>query len=185
MQSVNEKAMAFRKDIEKCIKDKHEDVITRFGALIAQGLIDAGGRNVVATMFSKTGAVKQGAAVGFLLFTQMWYWYPLLHGISLALMPTDLVGLNKNLKMPKKFTFECDVTGAKGGVSQAAFQYPKPEETKKEEDKDIKTTVLSTAKVGLKRSGTKGGMTLKHPRNSLSVVIRLIESIGLGEVVFF
>ena len=104
MQSVSEAATKFRADITRCVADKYEDVITRFGALIAQGLIDAGGRNVCANFFAKSGAVRRGAAVGFLLFSQLWYWYPMIHGLALSFNPTAVIGLNADLKMPKGFS---------------------------------------------------------------------------------
>eukprot|EP00173_Palmaria_palmata_P003948 Plantae.Rhodophyta-Palmaria_palmata.ctg4441.p1 GENE.Plantae.Rhodophyta-Palmaria_palmata.ctg4441~~Plantae.Rhodophyta-Palmaria_palmata.ctg4441.p1 ORF type:complete len:268 (+),score=55.30 Plantae.Rhodophyta-Palmaria_palmata.ctg4441:22-804(+) len=35
------------------------------------------------------------------MFTQFWYWFPLVHFIGLSIKPAALVGLNKDLKMPK------------------------------------------------------------------------------------
>ena len=51
MQNVNEAGTTFRGEVSRCIGDKHEDVICRFGALLAQGILDAGGRNMTATFF--------------------------------------------------------------------------------------------------------------------------------------
>jgi len=154
MQSVTEKATKFRSDISTCIGNKHEDVITRFGALLGQGIIDAGGRNMCASFFSKSGAVRQGAACGFLLFTQMWYWFPLIHTLSLAFTSTAIIGLNKDLKMPKGFSFTSDVSGVKG-VKNATFQYPAPEETKKKEEVVKTTAILSTASKAARRAASK------------------------------
>lgn len=67
----NEKAKEFREKLFKVIGDKHEDTMTRFGACIAQGLIDAGGRNVCAKFMSRSGVLQAGTAVGFCLFTQV------------------------------------------------------------------------------------------------------------------
>lgn len=94
---VSEKATKFREELNRAVGDKHEDSISRFGALLGQGLVDAGGRNVCASFFSKSGALRQGAACGLLLFTQTWYWFPLMHTISLAMKPSICVGLNKVL----------------------------------------------------------------------------------------
>ena len=44
-----------------------------------------------------------GGAIGMAMFVQMWYWFPLIHFISLPLMPTALIGLTEKLKMPKNF----------------------------------------------------------------------------------
>jgi len=154
MQSVSEAAEKFRTDLSRCCGDKHEDPITRFGALLGQGIIDAGGRNVCASFFAKSGAVRQGAAVGFLLFCQMWYWFPLVHGLSLSFNPTAIIGLNKGLKMPKNFSFKSDVRDVKG-VKQSSFDYPAAEETKKSEEVVKAKAVLSTA---AKKGKVKAGV---------------------------
>ena len=57
-------------------------------------------------MYSK-GNLRLGGAIGMAMFVQMWYWFPLIHFISLPLMPTALIGLNKDFKMPKQFSATC------------------------------------------------------------------------------
>ena len=79
----------------KVINDKHEDVMAKFGAIIAQGIIDAGGRNVTVSLQSRTGHTNMLGVVGMLVFTQYWYWFPLSHFLSLAFQPTAVIGLNK------------------------------------------------------------------------------------------
>jgi 26S proteasome regulatory subunit N2 len=72
------------------------------------------------------------------MFSQYWYWYPLLNFLSLSLTPTALIGLNKDLKVPKSFTF---ISNAKPSM----YKYPdflKKEENKKGEK--VETAVLST-----------------------------------------
>lgn len=41
-EAQNPKADKIRKLLEKVIQDKHEDVIARFGATLATGIMDAG-----------------------------------------------------------------------------------------------------------------------------------------------
>eukprot|EP01053_Blabericola_migrator_P013468 Blabericola_migrator_1__13467@NODE_973_length_5857_cov_179_640933_g675_i0_p2_GENE_NODE_973_length_5857_cov_179_640933_g675_i0NODE_973_length_5857_cov_179_640933_g675_i0_p2_ORF_typecomplete_len778_score189_15PC_rep/PF01851_22/3_7e03PC_rep/PF01851_22/0_0012PC_rep/PF01851_22/0_00017PC_rep/PF01851_22/5e07PC_rep/PF01851_22/5_5e06PC_rep/PF01851_22/0_0024PC_rep/PF01851_22/5_5e02HEAT_2/PF13646_6/67HEAT_2/PF13646_6/4_8e06HEAT_2/PF13646_6/7_9e11HEAT_2/PF13646_6/2_3e06HEAT_2/PF13646_6/3_6e03HEAT_EZ/PF13513 len=68
--------------------DKKDDVMARVGAIIGLGLLDAGGRNVTSSFFSHRGLLKREAVVGYLLFSQYWYWYPLLLTVSLTMTPT-------------------------------------------------------------------------------------------------
>merc|ERR1712217_743172 len=115
-----------------------EDVMTRFGAILANGIMDAGGRNACSSMFSTAGVLRPGAAIGFCLFTQMWYWFPLIHMFSLTLVPNALVGLTDKLKIPKNFQFKC-------GARPSLFAYPEPlQPPKKEEAAKVATAVLST-----------------------------------------
>lgn len=85
------------------IEDKHEDILSRMGAILSQGIINAAGRNATISMITRDGNLRQNAIIGIMLFMQHWYWYPMLNFLSLALSPTALIGLNKSLKVPKNF----------------------------------------------------------------------------------
>jgi 26S proteasome regulatory subunit N2 len=98
-ETLNPKAAAVRKIFEKIIGDKHEDAMAKFGAALAQGIIDAGGRNVTISLQSKAGSNNVPAIVGMALFTQFWYWFPLAHLLSLAFTPTAIIGVNRDLKV--------------------------------------------------------------------------------------
>lgn len=87
-----------RKLYEKVIADKHEDSLAKFGATIAQGIIDAGGRNVTISLQSKAGTPDMTSIVGMTMFCQFWYWYPMAHGLSLSFSPTAIIGLDVDLK---------------------------------------------------------------------------------------
>eukprot|EP00397_Hematodinium_sp_SG-2012_P009083 GEMP01009157.1.p1 GENE.GEMP01009157.1~~GEMP01009157.1.p1 ORF type:complete len:1088 (+),score=230.50 GEMP01009157.1:69-3266(+) len=140
MQS-NDKAKLtkFREEVMKVASSKHEDVITRFGAILAQGILDAGGRNLSVSFVSKAGNLRMGAAVGFMLYSQMWYWFPLINCLSLAMSPSCIIGLNEKLQIPKDFSFHC-------GVSPSTFAYPDPVIPPKKEESVKTTAVLSTLK---------------------------------------
>src|ERR1700761_4874663 len=84
---------------QKIISDKHEDPMARFGAVLGQGFIDAGGRNVTISLQSMVGSSNASSIVGMALFCQFWYWYPLAHCACLAFEPTALIGLNSELKV--------------------------------------------------------------------------------------
>ena len=75
-----------------------------------------------------------GGAVGLMMFLQYWYWYPLMHMLSLAFAPTVLIGLNKDFNMPTNFNVICH-------APPSMFAYPKVDE-KKEDEKKMKRRLL-------------------------------------------
>ncbi|KAM4694325.1 LOW QUALITY PROTEIN: 26S proteasome non-ATPase regulatory subunit 1 [Discoglossus pictus] len=134
------KVIQFRQLYSKVINDKHDDVMAKFGAILAQGILDAGGHNVTISLQSRTGHTHMPSVVGVLVFTQFWFWFPLSHFLSLAFTPTCVIGLNKDLKMPKvQYRSNC---------KPSTFAYPAPLEVPKEKEKEkVSTAVLSiTAK---------------------------------------
>uniref|UniRef100_A0A6Q2YY96 26S proteasome non-ATPase regulatory subunit 1 n=1 Tax=Esox lucius TaxID=8010 RepID=A0A6Q2YY96_ESOLU len=134
------KVNQFRQLYSKVINDKHDDVMAKFGAILAQGILDAGGRNVTISLQSRTGHTHMPSVVGLLVFTQFWFWFPLSHFLSLAFTPTAIIGLNKDLKMPKvQYRSNC---------KPSTFAYPPALEVPKEKEKEkVSTAVLSiTAK---------------------------------------
>ena len=72
------------------------------------------------------------------LFMQHWYWYPMLNFVTLAMTPTAMIAVNKDLKVPKSFQVKLN-------AKPSLFKYP--EFLKKEENKEkakVETAVLST-----------------------------------------
>lgn len=132
------KTTFFRSLYSEVITNKHEDVMAKYGAILAQGIIDAGGRNVTVSLQSRTGHTNLQAVVGMLVFTQYWYWFPLAHCLSLAFTPTCLIGLNSDLKMPK--------VEIRSAARPSLYAYPAPLEEKKTEEREkVATAVLSIA----------------------------------------
>uniref|UniRef100_A0A3P8W745 26S proteasome non-ATPase regulatory subunit 1 n=1 Tax=Cynoglossus semilaevis TaxID=244447 RepID=A0A3P8W745_CYNSE len=143
------KVNQFRQLYSKVINDKHDDVMAKFGAILAQGILDAGGRNVTISLQSRTGHTHMPSVVGLLVFTQFWFWFPLSHFLSLAFTPTAIIGLNKDLKMPKvQYRSNC---------KPSTFAYPPALEVPKEKEKEkVSTAVLSiTAKAKKKEKEKK------------------------------
>merc|ERR1712051_352347 len=134
------KVKDFRAMYAKVISEKHEDVMAKFGAILAQGIIDAGGRNVTVSLQSRTGHTNMMAVVGMLVFTQYWYWFPLSHFLALAFTPSCVIALNSELDMP--------VLQYRSNAKPLTYAYPPAlEETKKESKEKVATAVLSiTAK---------------------------------------
>jgi 26S proteasome regulatory subunit N2 len=142
------KVKTLRETLMKVITDKHDDVIAKYGAIIAQGILDAGGRNVSLCLQTRNGQTDMNAVVGLLIFTQFWYWYPLAHFLSLAFQPTSLITLNQDLKMPKiEFL---------SNASPSCFGYPPPMEEKKGDKKEkVEKAVLSITDKKKKRDAEK------------------------------
>lgn len=70
------------------ISDQYGDDVVKFGAILAQGIIDGGGRNVSISLESKVGHTNMLTIVGLLLFTQYQHCICLAHCLSLAFTPT-------------------------------------------------------------------------------------------------
>lgn len=120
------------------IKNKHEDALAKFGATLAQGIVDAGGRNVTINLeHSQTNTLNIKAIVGLTVFAQSWYWFPLAHFLSLLFAPTSIIGVKEDLKAPK---LDINVH-----TSPEFFQYPpRVEESKEKQPGKMATAVLST-----------------------------------------
>lgn len=154
----------FREHLHSVITDKHQTIMTKSGAILASGILDAGGRNMVVSLHSRAGFMKMGGVVGLVLWLQYWYWYPLMNFFSLALQPTMLIGLNKDFNIPKSFSVKCS-------APPSMFAYPKFEEKKEDKRDKIVTAVLSTtAKTRareVRKEARKSGRNLSR-ENSMS-----------------
>lgn len=130
-----------RKLFASTIGDKHQSQMAKFGALLATGIIDAGGRNCSISLVSRSGLIRQPAVVGMMLFLHHWYWYPSVHFLSLAFSPAAVIAVNERFKMPK-FQWHSN-------ARPSLFAYP-PDlvEEKKQTKTKVSTAVLSYTKKG-------------------------------------
>jgi len=148
------KIRSFREKLATIISEKHQSTLTKMGAILATGILDAGGRNCSINLGSRNGFIKMSSAVGLALWLQHWHWYPMMHMFSLVLSPTCTIGLNKDFKYPKNFEIICN-------AKPSQFAYPKKLEEKKEEKKKrVETVTLSTTakeKARLARKRAKMG----------------------------
>ncbi|KPV74060.1 uncharacterized protein RHOBADRAFT_49993 [Rhodotorula graminis WP1] len=147
-ETSHPKVASTRAIYKTILADKHADPMAKFGAALSQGIIDAGGRNVTISMQNKSGSGNMPAIVGMALFAQFWYWFPLAHCLSLAFTPTAIIGVNKDLNLPK-FEF---VSNAK--PSLFAYQ-PATKPPTKEAVEKVKTAVLSTTAKATARAKAK------------------------------
>ncbi|KAH3746114.1 proteasome regulatory particle base subunit [Pelomyxa schiedti] len=91
------------------VTEKGEELLSKMGAILSTGIINAGGRNTTVSLLSPTGPVNFIAAVGLAIFCQHWYWFPYVHFLSLSLMPTTIIGLDADLNIVPSFKYKSDV----------------------------------------------------------------------------
>ncbi len=89
---------ALKETLDKVINDKDEHILVRFGGILAQSITEVGGRNCILNLVSNSGNNKMGAIVGLALFTQYYYWFPMIHFIHLAVEPCILHAVDANLR---------------------------------------------------------------------------------------
>lgn len=138
MEQHESRQKALRDRISSLHGNRGAETMARMGAIMAAGILDAGGRNATIGMRSNSGTFRRTSVIGMALFVQYWYWHPMSYTISLALAPTALIGVDSTLAAPKDFTARCD-------CKPSVFAYPAavPTEDKKSKEK-MPTAVLST-----------------------------------------
>jgi len=144
------KVKEIRQQLMEIIGDnyKQQSPMAKFGAIIALGIIDAGGRNMTIALSSRSGHMNVSAIVGIAIFVQYWYWYPFLLFLSLALTPTAIIAVNSQLEMPQY--------KIKSNAKPSLFAYPA--EVKEVEEKTVKavpTAQLSITKKQQQRKDKK------------------------------
>ena len=132
------KVATIKKLFKRMTSDRNEELLSRMGSIISNGIINAAGRNATISLTTRDGNIRQNAITGLVLFMQHWYWYPMLNFVTLALTPTAMIAVNKDLKVPKSFQVKLN-------AKPSLFKYPdflKKEEGKTKEK--VETAVLST-----------------------------------------
>lgn len=138
-EKENPKVREFRQLIEKKVADRKEDVCTKFGCILASGLIDAGGRNCTFSLHRDRHRLDK-AVVGMFMFTQYWYWFPYALMVSLAMQPTCFIGLNDALEMPE-YTFKSNAPPSQFAPPKSVLQ-----EKKEVKSTGVQAVVLSTTR---------------------------------------
>ncbi|GAA5903367.1 proteasome regulatory particle base subunit RPN2 [Sporobolomyces salmoneus] len=153
-EASSPRVASVRQNYTKILSDKHEDAMAKFGAALSQGIIDAGGRNVTISMQNKSGSGNMPAIVGMALFQQFWHWFPLAHCLSLAFTPTAIIGINKDLAIPK-FEFVCNAKPSLHAYPPAT-KPPTKETVEKVKTAVLSTTAKATARQKAKEAEQKG-----------------------------
>ena len=139
--------------------------MTKYGAILAQGIIDAGGRSVTVSLQSRTGHTSVLAVVGMLVFTQYQYWFPLSHFLSLAFQPTAVIGLNSNLDM--------SVMKLQSSVKPCFYSFP-PNFDEKNKDK-VTPLVLSITDKQKKKEAEKKGKDVDENNDEKKVRMDVVD----------
>ena len=132
MQTGEEESRAFRDTLNSCVTSKHEGPLSRFGAVLGMGILDAGGRNC--ELISGT---NRQATLAKLLFSLHWNWYPMALFLGLALKPTGLFLVDAQGRIPD---------GPTGWLIPRELAdktaYPKPIQPKTEDKPELVTTAV-------------------------------------------
>eukprot|EP01062_Namystynia_karyoxenos_P019298 TRINITY_DN1724_c0_g1_i3.p1 TRINITY_DN1724_c0_g1~~TRINITY_DN1724_c0_g1_i3.p1 ORF type:complete len:1120 (+),score=514.38 TRINITY_DN1724_c0_g1_i3:98-3361(+) len=139
----------FRELLVTKMGDRYTDQMVKYGAIMAMGIIDCGGRNQLIALH-KSGHNLIKPIVGMHLFTQFWYWFPYTLMLSLAFQPTCLIALNKELRMPK-YKFKSNAAPSQFGVPKKGSG--KHGEEHKKREKVVLSTTLKTQKRQQKKKG--------------------------------
>lgn len=173
-EAMEPKVEKFRKTVKEIYSKKQEDVLSKMGAILANGILDAGGRNSIINLTSGSGFPKLASCAGIMIFTQFWYWFPFAHFLSLSLAPSAFFGVSSSLKIPKSFKFQCN-------SKQSLFDYPaflktEQKEVKKEAQKvDLSTTAKAKARA-IKKAHDKEGMEIELNKGvSLTTEVSKVE----------
>ena len=140
IEQPESKQEKLRERINQLHGNRGVELMTRMGAIMASGILDAAGRNSTLSLHTDVGGLRRSAVLGLALFVQHWYWYPLTHTIVLALKPTAMIGVDATLAPPADFKTECHCAKSK-------FAYPAKVaiESKKVKEKMPKA-MLSTSR---------------------------------------
>lgn len=119
--------------------NKHQEGLAKFGACIAQGIMNAGGRNVTIQLENpEMGTLDAKAIIGLVMFSQFWYWFPFAHFLSLSFTPTSVIAIRGNDLQIPQFDINCF-------AKENVFSYPKMyEEEESKEVEKVAAAVLST-----------------------------------------
>jgi len=96
------------------------------------------------------------------LFAHFWYWFPLVHFLPLTFSPTCIIGVTKDLKVPKSFQF-------RSNAKPSQFDYPahlKPSDNKKQaKAQTVTLSITHKAKArAQKKAGDKDTMDIEPPK---------------------
>lgn len=128
---------------------KHETSLAKFGHVLGLSLMQPGGENSIVNLNRSeswnASNAKPQALIGIFLFTFYWYWYPIGMCLGLALEPTCLIGVSKDLLVPRSFQFYLR-------SNKKTFDYYRSPEVSDQKSTEVVTALLSITKRAKARS---------------------------------
>ena len=138
----------FRQKIMTTISDKTHSSMSKFGAILAVGILNAGGQNMEISLINRNGCLNVSAVVGLFVFQNYWFWFPLANFLSLSFTPTFVALLDEDLNLSKE-TILCQ-------AKKSTFSYLESfKEEKVAEKKEVKPVVLSIKKTTNKKTDSE------------------------------
>lgn len=160
-----------RLQLATIIGGRHEGVLSKFGSILGQGILDAGGRNQRTYLLAASPSVpsiiwpRRLGVLGMALFCQYWYWFPLGLCYGLTLAPTGLLAVDVEGRAPRSLGLTMSAS-----IHEALFAYPpslKQEESKAPEL--VTSAVLSLATRSEKRQRQLKSKTPLAPDNTTAL----------------
>ena len=155
MQQPAAVAAPLRAALSRASTDRHEEVMCRMGAIMATGILDAGGRNAVVCVRTPGGHLRHTTLVGLALFAQHWWWYPLNYFLGVALTPAGMIGVDSTLR-PPAFSALCECRPSLFAHPPPAASGPTTVTTARAPAAVLSTTVRA-AELAKKREEAKKG----------------------------
>ncbi|AMD19967.1 HCL184Cp [Eremothecium sinecaudum] len=117
-EKTNPKVKEVNELFRSVTTNKHQEGLAKFGACVAQGIMNAGGCNVTIQLENpEMGTLNTKSVVGLAMFVQFWYWFPLSHFLSLSFTATTIIGVRSQDLCIPKFSFNCH-------TKEGVFDYP-------------------------------------------------------------
>lgn len=138
-EKSNPKVKEVNELFDTIISTRRTETLTKFGACLGQGIMNACGRNGTIQLENpEFGTINRLSVVGVMMFTQFWSWFPLAHFLNLAFTPSNIMAVTAPGFEAPEINLQCH-------TKEGIFDYPeiaKEEATSK--PSKAKTAVLST-----------------------------------------